>query len=128
MKLQEKFQKGSTVAKLHEDYNKYLDKPGEEFGVFYTDQQHQKVEIRDPDATGRVQSSMQLYILDKKDGVIPMANKSMIRLFGHYMCPFVEKARMVFAAKKIDYQPCLVNLEKRAKWHYELNDGYVPFI
>jgi len=36
--------------------------------------------------------------------------------------------RLVLAAKKISYQDVQVNLEKRAKWHYLLNGGFVPML
>jgi glutathione S-transferase len=44
------------------------------------------------------------------------------------MCPFVERARLALAARNIPYQVVQINLERRAKWHYELNQGFVPFL
>ena len=59
---------------------------------------------------------------------MPECNRTYIRLYGHYMCPFVEKARLALVAKNIPYQDCQVNLERRTKWHYELNQGFVPIL
>ena len=67
-------------------------------------------------------------MLDKTYAVMPETNQSHLRLYGHYMCPFVERVRLVLAAKNIPYQDCQVNLEKRTKWHYDLNDGFVPIL
>jgi len=58
----------------------------------------------------------------------PPTNKNHIRLYGHYLCPFVEIARLVLAAKGIQYQDVQVNLKHRAKWHYILNNGFVPIL
>ena len=51
-----------------------------------------------------------------------------MRLYGHHLCPFVERVRLVLAAKGVKYQDVQVNLEKRAKWHYLLNNGFVPIL
>jgi len=59
---------------------------------------------------------------------MPKTNKNHIRLYGHYLCPFVEKVRLVLHAKGIEYQDCQVNLERRNKWHYQLNGGFVPIL
>ena len=58
----------------------------------------------------------------------PPHNRNHLRLFGHHLCPFVERARLVLAAKNLAYQNVEVNLEKRAKWHYLLNQGFVPIL
>ena len=65
--------------------------------------------------------------MDKSDAIMP-ERPTMPRLYGHYMCPFVEKVRLVLAYKKIEYQSCQVSLERRSKWHYEVNNGFVPFL
>ena len=59
---------------------------------------------------------------------MPEINKKYLRLYGHYMCPFVERARLVLAAKGIPYQDCQINLEDRTKWHREMNKGFVPIL
>ncbi len=51
-----------------------------------------------------------------------------LRLYGHYLCPFMERARLVLAAKGLNYQDVQMNLERRAKWHYLLNEGFVPIL
>jgi len=35
---------------------------------------------------------------------MPISNKNYLRLYGHILCPFVEKVRLVLAAKKLPYQ------------------------
>jgi glutathione S-transferase len=59
---------------------------------------------------------------------MPDFNFKYFRLYGHYMCPFVERVRLVLAAKKIPYQDCQVNLDDRTKWHKEVNGGFVPIL
>jgi glutathione S-transferase len=59
---------------------------------------------------------------------MPKVNKNQIRLYGHYMCPYVERIRMILAYRNIPYQDCQINLEKRAKWHYEISKGFVPIL
>ena len=59
---------------------------------------------------------------------MPAPNQKYLRLYGHTLCPFVERARLVLAAKKLPYQDVQVNLEKRTRWHYTLNNGFVPIL
>lgn len=44
-----------------------------------------------------------LQILDKTF-VRPPLNKNHIRLYGHHLCPFVEKARLALCAKGVKWQ------------------------
>ena len=44
------------------------------------------------------------------------------------MCPFVERVRLALFAKGIPFQACQMNLEHRTKWHYEVNNGFVPIL
>jgi hypothetical protein len=57
---------------------------------------------------------------------MPAPNNNHLRLYGHTLCPFVERVRLVLAG--IPYQDCLMNLEKRTKWHFFLNQGFVPIL
>ena len=66
----------------------------------YVDAQGVKVKVRSPDRA-KTQSLAQIAVLDKYDSVMPDLNKNYIRLYGTYMCPFVEKARLVLHAKNI---------------------------
>ena len=59
---------------------------------------------------------------------MPAPNHKYLRLYGHTLCPFVERARLVLAAKGLPYQDCEVNLLKRTRWHYTLNGGFVPIL
>ena len=67
-------------------------------------------------------------MIGKEDALMPEINRKYVRLYGHYMCPFVEKVRLVLAAKKIKYQTVQINLQRRTKWHYEINKGFVPML
>jgi len=68
-----------------------------------------------------------LQILDKTYARPPF-NKVFLRLYGHHLCPFVEKARLALCAKNLLWQDVQVNLERRTKWHYLLNEGFVPIL
>ena len=57
---------------------------------------------------------------------MPGPNKTKLRLYGHTLCPFVERVRLVLA--HTPYEDCQINLEKRTKWHYWLNGGFVPIL
>lgn len=43
-----------------------------------------------------------LYILDGKHPR-PSFNLNHLRLYGHHLCPFVERVRLVLAAKNLSY-------------------------
>ena len=50
------------------------------------------------------QSLEQISITSKRDVIMPPLNKRYLRLYGHYMCPFVERVRLALAAKGLrDY-------------------------
>ena len=44
------------------------------------------------------------------------------------MCPYVERVRLALFAKGILFQTCQMNLQNRTKWHYEVNNGFVPIL
>ena len=56
----------------------------------------------------------------------PEVNPQYLRLYGHLLCPFVEKVRMALAAKGVKYQRCEVDLGKKTQWHLDINGGMVP--
>lgn len=56
----------------------------------------------------------------------PAVNSKHPRLYGHLLCPFVEKVRMALAAKNVTYQRCEVDLGKKTQWHLDINGGLVP--
>ena len=58
----------------------------------------------------------------------PAPNKLHLRLYGHTLCPFVERVRLVLAEARIPYQDVQINLELRNKWHYYMNNGMVPIL
>ena len=48
------------------------------------------------------QTLEQLAVLNSKSKM-PAPNHNYLRLYGHTLCPFVEKVRLVLAAKGIPY-------------------------
>ena len=68
-----------------------------------------------------------LYITSS-DQEKPATNKNYVRLYGHHLCPFVEKARLALSAKAIPYQNVEVDLSKKTPWHAAINGGLVPVI
>ncbi len=58
----------------------------------------------------------------------PATNKNFLRLYGHHLCPFVEKARLALAARNVPYQSCELDLNNRRAWHVAINGGVVPFL
>jgi hypothetical protein len=42
-----------------------------------------------------------LRIRTKEEGLMPPCNQIYLRLYGHYMCPFVERVRLALLAKGI---------------------------
>ena len=69
---------------------------------------------------------MQTICVMGRDDALPAPNDDYLRLYGHTLCPFVERVRLILA--RTPYQRCDINLEKRTKWHYYLNDGFVPIL
>lgn len=81
--------------------------------LYYIDSNGKRVKVRPPgncDSYKDFQSQKQLNVIGKEDAVMPEVNRRFIRLYGHYMCPFVEKVRLVLAAKGIQYQVVQINL------------------
>ena len=68
-----------------------------------------------------------LYVTSE-DQAKPATNKNYVRLYGHHLCPFVEKARLALAAKAIPYQNVEVDISKKTPWHVAINGGFVPII
>jgi glutathione S-transferase len=68
-----------------------------------------------------------LYILDADTGK-PRTNKNHLRIYGHPLCPFVERAKLAFKAKGVQYQFVGIDLTEKNKWHKDINGGLVPFL
>ena len=66
-----------------------------------------------------------LHITDA-DTPKPEVNPKYPRLYGHLLCPFVEKVRMALAARNVVYQHCLIDLGKKTPWHLTINGGLIP--
>eukprot|EP00824_Muranothrix_gubernata_P018438 TRINITY_DN3746_c0_g1_i1.p1 TRINITY_DN3746_c0_g1~~TRINITY_DN3746_c0_g1_i1.p1 ORF type:complete len:268 (-),score=19.14 TRINITY_DN3746_c0_g1_i1:2-805(-) len=68
-------------------------------------------------------------ILKGKDSPKLPHNTKLHRMYGHWLCPYVQKGRLTFAAKKIDYEFCCVDFPTRPKWFYDLpSAGKVPVL
>lgn len=97
----------------------------------YRDSNKKIIKVRLPQSQQeylKLQTLHQISVLDKRDAVMPETNRNFIRLYGHYMCPYVERVRLVLAALNIPYQTCMMNLAGRTKWHKEVNNGFVPML
>jgi len=58
----------------------------------------------------------------------PATNTTQLRMYVHTNCPFAERARLAFAARKIPFQWCEMDLQKKADWHMNANGGMVPLL
>jgi len=56
----------------------------------------------------------------------PTPNKNHIRVYGHELCPFVQRAYLALGAKEIKFQKCSMNLKHKAQWHLDINNGMIP--
>ena len=73
------------------------------------------------------QSFKKLYVLNGFTAK-PLTNKNHVRIYGHPLCPFVERALLAFEAKEIPYQFWGIDLTTKNQWHLDINGGLVPFI
>jgi len=58
----------------------------------------------------------------------PELNKAHFRLYTRNLCPFAARARYAFAAKDIPFQDVQTNLDQKAQWHLDFNNGFVPVL
>lgn len=70
--------------------------------------------------------NLQKLLVTEESTPKPAVNSVYPRLYGHLLCPFVEKVRMAFAARNVVYQKCDVDLGKKTPWHIGINGGLVP--
>ena len=49
------------------------------------------------------QQSLETMTIMDKTYQRPAFNRNHLRLYGHHLCPFVERARLVLAAKNLAY-------------------------
>lgn len=73
------------------------------------------------------QSQKVLYIRDGHTSK-PRINQKFLRLYGHHLCPFVQRAMLVLTAKQIPYQFVAIDLTHKNKWHLDINNGFVPIL
>ncbi len=58
-------------------------------------------------------SNLETIYVTESDTPKPPTNTEFPRLYGHLLCPFVEKVRMALAARGVKYQGCEVDLGKK---------------
>jgi glutathione S-transferase len=58
----------------------------------------------------------------------PEVNPSYWRLYGHPLCPYVERAKLVLEHNGMRYQNVHVSLPNRPKWIFEYHTGAVPIL
>jgi glutathione S-transferase len=73
-----------------------------------------------------VEQELQTIYVPTADTPKPELNPKHPRLYGHILCPFVEKVRMALAARNVTYQKCEVDLGNKTAWHISINGGLVP--
>jgi len=57
----------------------------------------------------------------------PFSDKTKLRLYGMHFCPYVQRAKLVLAAKNIPYEEININLVDRPEWYLKKNPpGQVP--
>jgi len=67
--------------------------------------------------------------LEKEGFIQPPPNPKYYRLYGHYLCPYVERALLALAFKKVPYQFVSIDFPSRPKWYYDLpSKGKVPLL
>ena len=71
-------------------------------------------------------SNLETIYVTESDTPKPATNTEFPRLYGHLLCPFVEKVRIALAARAVKYQDCEVDLGKKTQWHIGYNGGFVP--
>ncbi len=71
------------------------------------------------------QSAETIYVTEESQPK-PPTNTTLPRLYGHTLCPYVEKLRMALAARNVKYQKCDVDLGKKTPWHLGINGGLIP--
>lgn len=58
----------------------------------------------------------------------PSVNPEHLRIYGHMLCPFVQRSYFAFGAKKIPFQKVHMSLIEKAQWHLDFNGGLVPIL
>ena len=58
----------------------------------------------------------------------PEVNPDHLRVYGHQLCPYVQRAYFALTAKDIPYQKVNVELRNKAKWHLDINGGLIPLL
>ena len=60
----------------------------------------------------------------------PPPNPKYLRIYGHPLCPYVERLRHLLTLKKVPYQCAYVDLPSRPQWFRELGSskGVVPIV
>ena len=65
------------------------------------------------------QNSLEMIYYDSGDTPKPTTNPEVVRIYGHELWAFTQKAYFAFAAKDIPFQKCSMDMQNKAKWHMD---------
>jgi len=66
--------------------------------------------------------------IEMKHDKRPEINNSHWRLYGHPLCPYVERVKIALEYKGIEYQNVHVSLPHRPAWIFSMHTGAVPIL
>ena len=58
----------------------------------------------------------------------PAVNTEQLRVYGHRLCPFVQRSYLALSFKDVPFQKCNMELDNKAQWHKDINGGLVPIL
>jgi len=71
---------------------------------------------------------LQMIFVDNALTPKPAPNPKYPRLYGHALCPYVERVRLALSARAVEFQRCEINLKDKTQWHQGINGGLVPIL
>jgi hypothetical protein len=78
--------------------------------------------------TGANKKDLEMIFVSNSQTPKPALNPKYPRLYGHALCPYVERVRLSFAARNVEYQRCEISLKDKTQWHIAINGGLVPIV
>ena len=73
-------------------------------------------------------SSLTELSIVSKDDKRPKVNQTYWRLYGHPLCPYVERVKMTLDAKGLKYQNVHVSIPDRPTWFFGFHTGALPVL
>ena len=58
----------------------------------------------------------------------PETNMNYYRLYSHNLCPYSARVRYTMNFLGIKFQEMVMNTQEKADWHFNVNEGLVPFV